>query len=110
MLPWFPVTYLPRPDAERTAQDVDEIYALTTEALQRAATPAERVRAFRTGLLRAYEAGVDAQRELERDYEHDRPTPVPAPPAAAADDPGTLPPGPKPTRAPGGVWKGGKKR
>lgn len=109
MLPWFPVAYLPRPDAERTAQDVDEIYTLTAEALQRASTPAERVRAFRVGLLRAYEAGVDAQRELERDYEHDRPTPVPPPPDApvAPADPGTLPPGPRPTA---GLWKGPKKR
>ncbi len=87
MLLSFPVAYLPRPDAARTALDVDEIYTLTAEALQRASTPAERVQAFRTGLLRAYGAGVDGQREL-----------VPAPSA-----------GPRPT-TPGGVWKGGKKR
>jgi hypothetical protein len=106
MVLWFPVAYLPRPDAAQTGQDVDEIYALTAEALQRAQTPAERVAAFRKGLLRAYEAGVDAQRLLVHDYEHDRPTPVPPPPSEAPDDPGTLPPGPKPIA---GTWRGPKK-
>ena len=97
MVPWFPVTYLPRPDADRTAQDVDEIYALTAEALQRARSPEERRRAFKEGLLRAYAAGVDAQREILREYQHERPTPVPpAPESPGSSDPGTLPPGPRP--------------
>jgi hypothetical protein len=100
------VAYLPRPDASQTAQDVDEIYALTAEALQRAQDPAERVAAFRQGLLRAYEAGIDAQRQLTYAYEHDRPTPVPAPPVEPATDPGTLPPGPRPVA---GTWRGPKK-
>ncbi len=60
------MTYLSRPEPNRAAQDVDEIYVLTAEKLQRAQTPEERRRAFREGLLRAYEAGVDAQRELAR--------------------------------------------
>lgn len=102
------MSYLPRPTTERTAQDVDEIYALTADELKRAATPEDRRAAFRRGMLRAYEAGVDAQREVIHDYEHDRPTPVP--PAPAEDDPGTLPPGPPPAASPGGVWRGGEKK
>lgn len=90
------MSYLPRPEADRTAQDVDEIYTLAAEELQRADAPAERRKAFRHALLRAYEAGVDAQRELVSSYAHDRPTPVPAAPAPDEDDPGTLPPGPRP--------------
>ena len=86
------MTYLPRPEADRTTQDVDEIYALAAEELSRAATPDDRRKAFRHALLRAYEAGVDAQRELVTSYVHDRPTPVPLLPAGD-DDPGTLPPG-----------------
>lgn len=101
------MAYLPRPDAAQTAQDVDEIYALTAEALQRAQTPAERVATFRQGLLRAYEAGIDAQRVLLHTYEHDRPTPVPPPPVEE-EDPGTLPPGPRPVA---GTWRrGGPKK
>jgi hypothetical protein len=87
---------------------VDEIYALTAEKLQQAHTPQERVRAFKEGLGRAYEAGVDAQRELSLEYPHDRPTPIPPPPETPFDsDPGTLPAS-KP-RAPGGLWRGPKK-
>jgi signal transduction histidine kinase len=90
------MSYLPRPDYERTAQDVDEIYTLTAEELQQAETPEERRRAFRLGLLRAYEGGIDAQREILADYTHDRPTPVPPPPTPVPgpldDDPGTLSP------------------
>lgn len=103
------MSYLPRPDTERTTQDVDEIYALAAEALQVADSPAARRKAFRTALLRAYEAGVDAQREVIHDYAHDRPTPVPPPPSATEEDPGTLPPGPRPVATPGGVWRGPKK-
>lgn len=103
------MSYLPRPDTERTAQDVDEIYALAAEALQRAQSPLERRKAFRTALLRAYEAGIDAQREVLHDYTHDRPTPVPPPPQEPVEDPGTLPPGPRPVATPGGVWRGPKK-
>jgi len=58
--------FLPRPDLERTAQDVDEIYALTAEELQRAGGADERRRIFRRALLRSYEAGIDAQREIYR--------------------------------------------
>ena len=109
MLRCFPVTYLPRPDSERTAQDVDEIYILAAEALQRAQTPEERRNAFRQALQRAYEAGTDAQREIVQAYSHDRPTPVPPPPSssppAAEEDPGLLPPGPRPHATPAGAWK-----
>ena len=63
--------YLPRPDSERTAQDVDEIYALTAEELQKARSPDARRRIFRMALLRSYEAGVDAQRELYRKLPQD---------------------------------------
>lgn len=85
------MTYLPRPEPERTNQDVTEIYALAAEELQRAEDAEERRRAFRHALLRAYEAGVDAQRELINSYVHDRPTPVPPAPVRDDDDPGTLP-------------------
>lgn len=101
------MSYLPRPDAERTAQDVDEIYALTAEELQRAETAEERRRAFRHGLLQAFEAGVDAQREVVQSYSHDRPTPVPPPPGPGdleTEDPGTLPPD-KPKKTPNGGWR-----
>ncbi len=84
-------TYLPRPDVDRTAQDVDDIYALAAEELQHADSPAARRAAFRHALLRAYEAGTDAQRELIASYTHDRPTPVPPAPVHDPDDPGTLP-------------------
>jgi hypothetical protein len=87
---------------------VDEIYALTAEKLQQARTPQERVRAFKEGLGRAYEAGVDAQRELSLEYPHDRPTPVPPPPIEPVEDPGTLPES-KPQATPGGLWRGSKK-
>lgn len=88
----FQVSYLPRPEATRTGEDVDEIYALAAEELQLADTPGDRRKAFRLALLRAYEAGVDAQREINQSYPHDRPTPVPAAPdASEAPDPGTLP-------------------
>lgn len=86
------MTYLPRPDPDRTDQDVTEIYALAAEELQRASDAEERRRAFRLALLRAYEAGVDAQRELINSYVHDRPTPVPPAPVED-DDPGALPRG-----------------
>ena len=87
------MSYLPRPDAERTAQDVDEIYTLAAEELQRATSASERRHAFRHALLRAYEGGIDAQREVLNTYAHDRPTPVPPAPAPEEDDPGVLPPG-----------------
>lgn len=76
------------------------VYALTAEALQKAKTPEERRQAFRTGLLRAYEAGVDAQREALEDFQHDRPTPVPPARQEAEEDPGTLPLGPRPVQTP----------
>jgi hypothetical protein len=98
------MSYLPRPDAARTGEDVDEIYALAAEELLRAETPDARRKSFRRALLRAYEAGVDAQRELVQSYQHDRPTPVPAPPATNLEggDPGVLPPA---QPSPAGVFK-----
>lgn len=115
------MSYLPRPDVDRTAQDVDEIYAMAAEELHRALTAVERRYAFRLALLRAYEAGIDAQRESLIAHIHERPTPVPAAPAPEPstttrpgayrsemetverfgdpDDPGTLPPGER-VRAP----------
>ena len=88
------MVFLPRPDAERTAQDVDEIYALAAESLQLAPDPPARRRAFRTAMLRAYEAGVDAQRELAQRS----PRAPRAPTQPLGDDevtnPGTLPPAP----------------
>lgn len=83
------MSYLPRPDADRTGEDVDDIYALAADELRRAETPEERRRYFKQALLRAYDAGVDAQREIVLSYAHDRPTPVPPPPDP--DDPGVLP-------------------
>lgn len=89
---------------------MDEIYALTAEELQRADTAEERRRAFRHGLLQAFEAGVDAQREIVQSYSHDRPTPIPPPPGPGdldmpgERDPGTLPPD-KPRTTPNGGWK-----
>lgn len=91
--------YLPRPDIDRVTQDVDEIYILAAEELQQSMTPEERRNAFKQAMLRSYDAGVDAQREIVRDYEHDRPTPVPQLMPSAnehSNDPGTLPPGPRP--------------
>jgi hypothetical protein len=72
---------------------VDEIYTLAAEALQTAESPSERRKAFRTALLRAYEAGIDAQREQFVAYAHNRPTPVPPRPEkpTEGEDPGTLP-------------------
>jgi hypothetical protein len=88
---------LPRPDLDRVTQDVDEIYLLAAEALQRCLTAEERRNAFRQAMLRCYQAGTDAQREIIRDYDHDRPTPLPGPlPTAPGEDdhdPGTLPAG-----------------
>lgn len=81
--------YLPRPDAERTGEDVDEIYALAADELRQAETPEERRKSFRQAILRAYDAGIDAQREIFLSFVHDRPTPVPPPPDE--EDPGTLP-------------------
>ena len=92
------MSYLPRPDIDRVTQDVDEIYLLAAEALQRCLTPDERRCAFKQAMLRAYQAGADAQREIVRDYDHDRPTPLPRPLPTGPDDqddPGTLPPGPR---------------
>lgn len=86
------MTYLPRPEPERTDQDVTEIYALAAEELQRADTAEKRRHAFRHALLRAYSAGIDAQRELLNSYVHERPTPVPPAPVDE-DDPGVLPEG-----------------
>lgn len=94
------MSYLPRPEISRVTQDVDEIYLLAAEALQRCLTAEERRDAFKQAMLRAYQAGADAQREIIRDYEHDRPTPLPQPLPKAPngldhDEPGTLPPGPR---------------
>lgn len=90
--------YFPRPDLERVTQDVDEIYLLAAEALQRSLTGDERRHAFKQALLRAYQAGSDAQRDILKSYDHTRPTPLPQ--AMPIDpnklDPGTLPPGPRP--------------
>jgi hypothetical protein len=87
------MSYLPRPEAERVAEDVDLIYSLAAEALQRASSPADRRKSFHTALLRAFEAGVDAQREMLHSYTHNHPTPIPPPPASESDltDPGLLP-------------------
>lgn len=86
------MSYLPRPEANRTGEDVDEIYALAADDLRLCETAEDRRKSFRQALLRAYEAGVDAQREILQSYVHDRPTPVPPAPVED-DDPGTLPPG-----------------
>lgn len=64
MVLWIAVSYLPHPDPERMAQDVDEIYALTAEELQLAASDTDRRQAFKRGLQRAYAAGTDAQRAI----------------------------------------------
>lgn len=98
------MSYLPRPNASRTGQDISEIYALAAEELQHADSPEARRRHFRQALLRAFEAGVDAQREIIQHYPHERPTPVPPPPDAVQEeeepDPGLIPRGvfEKPTR------------
>lgn len=84
------MSYMPRPDAARTTQDVADIYALTADELQKASTNLERREAFRIGILRAYEGGIDAQREVFQTYQNERPTPVPPAPQDL-DDPGTLP-------------------
>lgn len=79
-------SYLPRPVANRTGQDVDEIYALVLDELQHA-TAENRGKIFRNGLLRAYEAGIDAQREVVHNYPHDHPTPLPThPPEELEED------------------------
>lgn len=96
------MSYLPRPDSNRTGEDVDEIYALAADELRKATSPEERRNSFREAILRAYEAGVDAQREITTSYIHDRPTPVPPPPIEE-DDPGTLPSAPPPRQFPLGV-------
>jgi hypothetical protein len=88
------MSYLPRPTPRRTQRDVDEIYQLTVEALREATTPEKRREAFQAALLRSYEAGVDAQRDIVTEYAHTRPTPVPPPPVEPSEeDPGTLPDG-----------------
>ncbi len=99
------MTYLPRPEAGRVAQDVDEIYSLAAEAIKEAQSPDERRKAFRRFLLHAFEAGVDAMREIQQSYSHDRPTPIPPPPGPGdldddEDDPGTLP-----YSAPTSTWR-----
>lgn len=99
------MSYLPRPEAARVTEDVDLIYNLAAEALQRALSPTERRKAFHTALLRAYEGGVDAQREMLHEYTHNHPTPVPPPPEPYPEDddgldPGQLPPAPTGTFAP----------
>ncbi len=103
------MSYLPRPDAARTAMDVDEIYLLTVEELRTAKTPEERREVFHKALLSCYQAGTDAQREIIRTYEHVRPTPVPPPPPAEEDiDPGgSLPDGPRVRTAPAGAFNPG---
>jgi hypothetical protein len=95
------VAYLPRPSAERTAEDIGEIYQITVDELRRAKNPEDRKEVFRRGMIRCYEAGIDAQREVVTEYTHERPTPVPPPPVndEEATDPGLLPsekPPPKP--------------
>jgi hypothetical protein len=103
------MSYLPRPDAARTQQDVDEIYLLTVEELRTAQGPEERREVFHKALLRAYQAGTDAQRDITRSYEHERPTPVPPPPAEEDIDPGgDLPDGPRLQTAPRGAFMPGK--
>lgn len=98
------MSYLPRPEANRTAEDVDEIYALAAEELRKALSPEERRNAFKQAMLRAYEAGIDAQREIIQTYAHERPTPVPPAPPIEDEDPGTLPSGrPPQPRFPVGV-------
>lgn len=96
------MSYLPRPDAGRTAEDINEIYTITSEELRLAKTPEERRAVFRRGMLRSYEAGIDAQREILAEYIHDRPTPAPPPPPLVSDDeatdPGLLPPNPPPRK------------
>lgn len=96
------MSYLPRPEANRTSSDVDEIYALAADELRKALSPEERRTAFKQAMLRAYEAGVDAQREIISNYIHERPTPVPPPPIED-EDPGTLPSGRPPRPFPLGV-------
>ena len=98
-------SYLPRPDIERVSQDVDEIYLLAAEELQRSLTAEERRTAFKQAMLRCYDAGVDAMREITRDYQHDRPTPLPQPLPTSnginkGNDPGTLPTGRPRTKPP----------
>lgn len=99
------MSYLPRPDSNRTGEDVDEIYALAADELRKALSPEERRNAFKQAMLRAYEAGVDAQREIVANYVHERPTPVPPPPNTDADeeDPGLLPSARPPRPFPLGV-------
>lgn len=97
------MSYLPRPDAPRTGQDIDEIYALAAEELARAESSEARRKAFRQALLRAFEAGVDAQREIIQHYPHEHPTPLPILPGGVESDepdPGVIPKGvfKKPTR------------
>jgi hypothetical protein len=92
------------------AQDVDEIYSLAAEAIKEAGSPEERRKAFRRFLLHAFEAGVDAMREIQQSYSHDRPTPIPPPPGPGdldvpdEDDPGTLPQD-KPHMVPTSTWR-----
>ncbi len=89
---------------------MDEIYALAAEELRKADSPATRRKAFRHALLRAYEGGIDAQREILQSYPHDRPTPVPPPHAAGTTDasgepdPGVLPPAPPAPGPPAGAF------
>lgn len=98
--PTIIMPYLPRPDIERVTADVDEIYLLAAEELQRSLTAEERRNAFKQAMLRCYDAGVDAQREIVRDYDHERPTPLPQPlPTSNGHDkdpdPGMLPSRPR---------------
>lgn len=85
------MSYLPRPSSNRTGEDVDDLYALAADELRKAETADERRGVFRRCILRAYDAGVDAQREILTSFVHERPTPVPPPPQLE-EDPGTLPP------------------
>ncbi len=98
------MSYLPRPNADRVKDDVDVIYQLTVEQLQKADTSEDRRKAFQNALRSAYDAGVDAQREIVVRDAHERPTPVPPPPDE--DDPGMLPEGPRPQIAPSGAFQG----
>lgn len=58
------MAYLPRPDPERVQHDLDGLLEFVTPDLTRARTEAERLRYVRRALFLAFEAGVDAQREI----------------------------------------------
>ncbi len=97
MVLWIAVSYLPHPDPDRMAQDVDEIYALAAEELQLAASATDRRQAFKRALQRAYAAGTDAQRSIVEQMGHREPR-APTQPFTDAEEVTkptlTLPPAP----------------